>query len=123
MTVRNYIYYGYGIFFFYVLNCILPAIRIGNWPHTVSQNTNEIRETIEQNLRFFFISILETDAIEVQESYTEESSQDFENKSTNSDWPLFDQIRSQDIKLLKTLNVGTIVDFMVEKKKVKFGLK
>lgn len=59
----------------------------------------------------------------MQESYTEESSADFDNKSTNSDWPLMDQIRNQDIKLLKTLNVGTIIDFMVEKKKVKFGLK
>lgn len=39
-----------------------------------------------------------------------------------SDWQLFDKVRSQDIKLLKTLNVGTIVDFMVEKKKVKYGL-
>ncbi|KAK7792665.1 hypothetical protein R5R35_012024 [Gryllus longicercus] len=39
-----------------------------------------------------------------------------------SDWQLFDRVRSQDIRLLKTLNVGTIVDFMVEKKKVKFGM-
>lgn len=41
----------------------------------------------------------------------------------NSEWQLFDRVRSQDIKLLKTLNIGTIVDFMVEKKKVKFGMK
>lgn len=40
-----------------------------------------------------------------------------------SDWQLFDRVRNQDIKLLKTLNVGTIIDFMVEKKKVKFGVK
>ncbi|XP_046747257.1 myotubularin-related protein 14 [Diprion similis] len=40
----------------------------------------------------------------------------------SGDWQLFDRVRSQDIKLLKTLNVGTIVDFMVEKKKVKFGM-
>ncbi|XP_055317855.1 myotubularin-related protein 14 isoform X3 [Sitodiplosis mosellana] len=60
------------------------------------------------------------DAIEVNESFTDE--QEDGNKS-NSDWPLFDHVRSQDIRLLKTLNVGTIVDFMVEKKKVKFGLK
>ncbi|XP_063992269.1 myotubularin-related protein 14 [Diachasmimorpha longicaudata] len=39
-----------------------------------------------------------------------------------SDWQLFDRVRSQDIKLLKTLNVGNIIDFMVEKKKVKFGM-
>lgn len=65
----------------------------------------------------------DTDAIEVEESFTDTSITDLESKTSNSDWPLFDQIRSQDIKLLRTLNVGTIVDFMVEKKKVKFGLK
>lgn len=43
--------------------------------------------------------------------------------ASQSDWQLFNRVRSQDIKLLKTLNVGTIVDFMVEKKKVKFGMK
>ncbi|XP_076163441.1 egg-derived tyrosine phosphatase isoform X2 [Ptiloglossa arizonensis] len=42
--------------------------------------------------------------------------------SVLSDWQLFDKVRHQDIKLLKTLNVGTIIDFMVEKKKVKFGM-
>lgn len=42
--------------------------------------------------------------------------------ASQSDWQLFNRVRSQDIKLLKTLNVGTIVDFMVEKKKVKFGM-
>jgi myotubularin-related protein 14 len=44
-------------------------------------------------------------------------------ESVMSDWQLFDKVRHQDIKLLKTLNVGTIIDFMVEKKKVKFGMK
>lgn len=43
--------------------------------------------------------------------------------TTQWDWQLFDRVRSSDIRLLKTLNVGTIIDFMVEKKKVKFGLK
>lgn len=61
------------------------------------------------------------DAIEVNESFTDD--QDIDGNKSNSDWPLFDSVRSQDIRLLKTLNVGTIVDFMVEKKKVKFGLK
>lgn len=32
-------------------------------------------------------------------------------------------LRLYDIELLKTLNVRTIIDFMVEKKKVKFGVK
>lgn len=40
----------------------------------------------------------------------------------SGEWQLFDRVRSQDIKLLKSLNIGTIVDFMVEKKKVKFGM-
>lgn len=44
-------------------------------------------------------------------------------ESMLSDWQLFDKVRNHDIKLLKTLNVGTIIDFMVEKKKVKFGMK
>ncbi|CAB0009530.1 unnamed protein product [Nesidiocoris tenuis] len=39
------------------------------------------------------------------------------------DWQLFNRVRNQDIRLLKTLNVGAIIDFMVEKKKVKFGVK
>lgn len=68
----------------------------------------------------YLIVVADDDAIEVNESFTDD--QEDENKS-NSDWPLFDQIRNLDIRLLKTLNVGTIVDFMVEKKKVKFGLK
>ncbi|KAF2885628.1 hypothetical protein ILUMI_20570 [Ignelater luminosus] len=42
--------------------------------------------------------------------------------NSQSDWQLFDRVRSQDIKLLKRFNVGTIIDFMVEKKKVKFGM-
>lgn len=44
----------------------------------------------------------------------------FEEKGSSDQWQLFDRVRQQDIKLLKTLNVGTIIDFMVEKKKVKF---
>jgi len=43
-----------------------------------------------------------------------------EEQKGSSEWQLFDRVRNQDIKLLKTLNIGTIVDFMVEKKKVKF---
>lgn len=67
------------------------------------------------------LGILESDdAIEVNESFTDVQEDD---SKPNSDWPLFDHVRSSDIRLLKTLNVGTIVDFMVEKKKVKFGLK
>ncbi|XP_075219399.1 egg-derived tyrosine phosphatase isoform X2 [Lycorma delicatula] len=45
-----------------------------------------------------------------------------EEPLATGDWQLFDRVRSQDIRLLQTLNVGTIVDLMVEKKKVKFGM-
>ncbi|XP_045596587.1 phosphatidylinositol-3,5-bisphosphate 3-phosphatase MTMR14 isoform X2 [Procambarus clarkii] len=47
---------------------------------------------------------------------------DDEIPQTTSDWQLFDRVRSQDIRLLKACNVGVIVDLMVEKKKVKFGV-
>ncbi|KAJ8665204.1 hypothetical protein QAD02_006866 [Eretmocerus hayati] len=41
----------------------------------------------------------------------------------SSDWSVdFAKVRSQDIKLLRNLNVGTIVDLMVEKKKIKYGV-
>ncbi|CAH1393350.1 unnamed protein product [Nezara viridula] len=51
-----------------------------------------------------------------------EKSQAQSNPPTPGEWQLFDKVRSQDIRLLKTLNVGAIIDFMVEKKKVKFGV-
>ncbi|RZF43298.1 hypothetical protein LSTR_LSTR001559 [Laodelphax striatellus] len=40
----------------------------------------------------------------------------------SGNWQLFNRVRSHDIRLLQTLNIGTIVDFMVEKKKVKYGI-
>lgn len=66
-------------------------------------------------------NLADDDVYEAQEDSLEDSIQD-DIKEKNSDWQLFDRVRNQDIKLLKTLNVGTIVDFMVEKKKVKFGM-
>jgi len=42
---------------------------------------------------------------------------------TQGDWQLYNRVRSQDIRLLKAFQVQTIVDLMVEKKKVKFGMK
>jgi hypothetical protein len=36
---------------------------------------------------------------------------------------MFDRVRGQDINVLKTFSVKYIVDLMVEKKKVKFGMK
>lgn len=41
----------------------------------------------------------------------------------SGDYDLFDRIRGQDIRLLKTLRVKYICDLMVEKKKVKFGMR
>ena len=41
----------------------------------------------------------------------------------SGDYDLFDRIRGQDIRLLKTLKVKYICDLMVEKKKVKFGMR
>uniref|UniRef100_A0A1B0GQJ8 Uncharacterized protein n=1 Tax=Phlebotomus papatasi TaxID=29031 RepID=A0A1B0GQJ8_PHLPP len=43
-------------------------------------------------------------------------------RSASNDWQLCDRVRQQDIRLLKSLDVETIIDFMVEKKKVKFGV-
>ncbi|XP_014249851.1 myotubularin-related protein 14 isoform X2 [Cimex lectularius] len=52
----------------------------------------------------------------------EDSNESEEEGKYSKDWQLCDRVRNQDIKLLKTLNVGAIIDFMVEKKKVKFGV-
>lgn len=63
---------------------------------------------------------LDEEAYEAQEenSMTDESFN--AEKEKNGEWQLFDRVRSQDIKLLKAFNIGTIVDLMLEKKKVKF---
>ncbi|XP_052285662.1 myotubularin-related protein 14-like isoform X2 [Dreissena polymorpha] len=42
--------------------------------------------------------------------------------SSDSDLQMFDRVRGQDINILKTFSVKYIVDLMVEKKKVKFGM-
>lgn len=63
---------------------------------------------------------LDADAYEAQETSLSDEQTVFPEDKGNGEWQLFDRVRSQDIKLLKTLNVETIVDFMVEKKKVKF---
>lgn len=44
------------------------------------------------------------------------------SQGSGGDWQLFDRVRSQDIRLLRACNIGVIVDLMVEKKKVKFGM-
>lgn len=62
------------------------------------------------------------DSASVEENSQQVLTSPTDRDRTNGDWQLFDRVRSQDIKLLKALNVGIIVDFMVEKKKVKFGM-
>lgn len=57
-----------------------------------------------------------------EETGPEEQDEQRDPQTSPGDWQLFDKVRSLDIRLLKTLNVGAIIDFMVEKKKVKFGL-
>lgn len=57
---------------------------------------------------------------EAYEAFEEDDERSLTKKEREGDWKLFNIVRSSDIKLLKTLNVGTIVDFMVENKKVKF---
>lgn len=61
-------------------------------------------------------------AFEMDESFSDEgagSREATEEPSKN----FIDQTRSNDIRLLDYMNVGIIVDLMVEKKKVKYGLK
>lgn len=60
---------------------------------------------------------------ETSSSLQEDKHETREEPTLNIDWQLFDKVRQQDIKLLKILNVRTIIDLMVEKKKVKYGLK
>lgn len=72
------------------------------------------------DLWFFFAD--EDEAIEVGEGFGADSVTR-ENKSKLIDWVYIDHVRQQDKKLIKYMNVGTIVDFMVENKKVKYGFK
>ncbi|XP_034241404.1 myotubularin-related protein 14 isoform X1 [Thrips palmi] len=59
---------------------------------------------------------------EPEEKESKQDEEVDERPPTSGDWQLFDRVRSQDIRLLKLFNVGTIVDLMLEKKKVKFGV-
>lgn len=62
----------------------------------------------------------EDEAIEVVEGF-EADKEIKESKNRIMDWQYINQVRQQDKKLIKYMNVGTIVDFMVENKKVKYG--
>lgn len=70
----------------------------------------------------FVIFVDEDEAIEVVEGFGADSATR-EIKSKLIDWVYIDHVRQQDKKLIKYINVGTIVDFMVENKKVKYGFK
>lgn len=49
--------------------------------------------------------------------------EDSEVEKTNEKEETHSTVRGDDIKLIQFLKVGTIVDLMVENKKVKFGFK
>lgn len=69
-------------------------------------------------LDFLLSSVASGGTSSVQPVTQEESLPKEESKLID----LKNKVRNYDIELLKTLNVGTIVDFMVEKKKVKYGM-
>lgn len=71
-------------------------------------------------MEIFVYLIDEEEAIEVVEGFGPDT-REIKNKLT--DWVYIDHVRQQDKKLIKYVNVGTIVDFMVENKKVKYGFK
>lgn len=66
----------------------------------------------------FLLSSVASGSTVQSDTQVEESLPKDESKLTD----LKNKVRYYDIELLKTLNVGTIVDFMVEKKKVKYGM-
>lgn len=68
----------------------------------------------------FFVD--EDEAVEVGEGFGAADNVARE-KNKLIDWVYIDHVRQQDKKLIKYMNVGTIVDFMVENKKVKYGFK
>lgn len=68
----------------------------------------------------FYVRSPTLDEDEAQEARENPLPEDPVNEEEGT-W-VFDRVRNKDIKLLKKLNIGTIIDFMVEKKKVKFML-
>ncbi|KAG1664105.1 Myotubularin-related protein 14 [Nymphon striatum] len=68
--------------------------------------------------------LVDDNRLSEDERFVEDSGMEDEitNPRTKSEWQLFTKVRKQDIRLLKVLNVKYIVDLMVEKKKVKFGI-
>lgn len=57
----------------------------------------------------------------MEEDFTEDGSRGGRSDETYKNY--IDEIRANDIRLLDYMNVGVIVDLMVENKKVKYGLK
>ncbi|KAK9293461.1 hypothetical protein QLX08_011604 [Tetragonisca angustula] len=82
-----------------------------------SENNSEIEQEVDKTKQEVDETVEEVDETEQEIDETELS----ESSSQSSQWKLFDKVRNKDIKLLKTFNVGIIIDFMVEKKKVKYG--
>lgn len=65
--------------------------------------------------------VLDNFALEMEENFSEEDNRTESNEETHKNF--IDETRANDIRLLDYLNVGVIVDLMVEKKKVKYGMK
>ena len=84
-----------------------------------SENNSEIEQEVDKTKQEVDETVEEVDETEQEIDETELS----ESSSQSSQWKLFDKVRNKDIKLLKTFNVGIIIDFMVEKKKVKYGFQ
>lgn len=57
----------------------------------------------------------------MEEDFSEDQNRGDQNEETHKNF--IDETRANDIRLLDYLNVGVIVDLMVENKKVKFGMK
>lgn len=68
-----------------------------------------------------YIVFADNFALEMEEDFSEEDNRGVQNEETFKNF--IDETRANDIRLLDYLNVGVIVDLMVEKKKVKFGMK
>lgn len=101
---------------------ICRSATISGGPEIYTRSGFDYFFSVDNNSTAVKSPTLDEEAYEAQEenSMTDDSFSNAEKEKNNSEWQLFDRVRSQDIKLLKTFNIGTIVDLMLEKKKVKF---
>lgn len=91
---------------------------------TLSTATEAISRTgIDMAYDFYSSTIASTSSVD-EDTSLEAPCSEFPEicKEDPMSFELIDKVRWSDVRLLRTLNVGTIVDFMVEKKKVKYGV-